>query len=73
MPKVKDLLAKMRAGKFTRFDIFKGPIKNNKGKEVLAASKPLSQTYLEGLKGCTVCMGWPEEGTVGQIPVRKPH
>ena len=34
---VKDTLAQMLAGKFTRFDVFSGPIKDNKGKEVVPA------------------------------------
>ena len=32
MQMVKDTLAKMLKGKFTRFDVFSGPIKDNKGK-----------------------------------------
>ena len=67
---VKALLAHMQAGKFTPFDLFAGPIKDNAGKEVLAAGKRLSQKDLEGLKGCTVCMNWLVEGIVGQIPKR---
>src|SRR3954471_14418260 len=34
--KVKDTLAKMLAGQFGRFDVFAGPIKDNKGKELVA-------------------------------------
>jgi basic membrane protein A and related proteins len=67
---VRALLADMQAGKFTPFDLFAGPIKDNAGKEVLAAGKRLSQKDLEGLKGCTVCMSWLVEGIVGQIPKR---
>ena len=38
--KVKDTLAKMLAGEFDRFDVFAGPIKDNTGKEVVAAGTP---------------------------------
>lgn len=31
---IKDTLAQMQAGKFTRFDVFKGPLKDNKGKVI---------------------------------------
>ena len=67
---VKALLLQMKAGKFTPFDLFAGPLKDNAGKEVLAAGQKLSQQDLEGLKGCTVCMNWLAEGIVGQIPRR---
>ena len=37
--KVKDTLAKILAGTFGRFDVFAGPIKDNTGKEILAAGR----------------------------------
>lgn len=67
---VKALLAKMKAGEFTHFDVFAAPIKDNAGKVVLAEGQKMTQKDLEGLKGCTVCMGWLAEGVVGQIPKR---
>ena len=51
--------AKMVAG---TFDIFKGPLKDNKGKEVIAAGKTLKQTDLT-LEG----MNYLVEGVVGSI------
>ena len=39
-----DVKAKMVAG---TFDIFKGPLKDNKGKEVIPAGKALKQTDIE--------------------------
>ena len=36
---VKDTLAKMLAGEFSRFDVFAGPIKDNTGKEILAGRR----------------------------------
>ena len=73
VPRVKELLAKMQAGKFTRFDVFRGPLTDNKGKQVLAAGKTMTQQDLEGLKGCTVCMSWLAQGIVGQLPARNKH
>ncbi len=51
--------AEMMAGKFT---IFKGPMKDNKGAEVIGASKAYEQTdgWLEG-------MNWLVEGVTGSI------
>ena len=37
LSQVKDLLAKAQKGQFTRLDVFAGPIKDNKGKEIVAA------------------------------------
>ena len=51
--------AKMIAG---TFDIFKGPLKDNKGKEVIAAGKSLKQTDIS-LEG----MNYLVEGVVGSI------
>jgi basic membrane protein A len=67
---VRSKLADMKAGKFTRFDVFAGPIKDNQGKTVLAEGQRLTQADLEGLAGCTVCMNWLAEGIVGQIPAK---
>jgi basic membrane protein A len=74
IPQVRELLAKMRRGELTRFDIFAGPIRNNVGKLVVPAGARLTQEDLEGLSklpgrpDCTVCMSWLAEGIVGQIP-----
>jgi len=51
--------AKMMAGSF---DIFKGPLKDNKGKEVISAGKALKQTDLT-LEG----MNYLVEGVIGSI------
>lgn len=68
IPLVRQKLADMRAGRFTRFDIFSGPIKDNKGNIVVPEGVKLTQADLEGLEGCTICMNWLAEGTVGEIP-----
>jgi basic membrane protein A len=71
---VKDTLAKMLAGTFNRFDVFAGPIKDNAGKQILAAGAKLVQADLDqfppGAPGseCTVCMKWFAEGINGELP-----
>ncbi len=71
---VKDTLAKMLKGEFTRFDVFAGPITDNTGKQVLAAGEKLQQSDLDqfppGAPGseCTVCMKWFAEGINGELP-----
>lgn len=54
-----DIKAKMVAG---TFDIFKGPLKDNKGNTIIAAGKTLKQTDLELEK-----MNYLVEGVVGSI------
>jgi basic membrane protein A len=72
--KVKDTLAKMLAGEFTRFDVFAGPLKDNTGKELLAAGEKLEQSDLDqfppGAPGseCKTCMYWWNEGITASLP-----
>ena len=74
IPKIKEKLAAMQQGKFTRFDIFTGPIKDNKGNVVIKAGQKPTQEDLEGIKGipgredCHICMDYFVEGIVGEIP-----
>jgi basic membrane protein A len=68
IPKVRAKLAAMRAGTFTRFDVFAGPIKDNHGRVVIPAGQKPTQVDLEGLKGCSVCMSWLAEGIIGEVP-----
>ena len=71
---VKDLLAKMLAGEFGRFDVFAGPIVDNTGKELLAAGSKLEQSDLDqfppGAPGseCKTCMYWWNEGITSPLP-----
>ncbi|HLA16111.1 MAG TPA: BMP family ABC transporter substrate-binding protein [Candidatus Limnocylindrales bacterium] len=70
---VKDTLAKMLAGEFGRFDVFAGPITDNKGNEVLAAGEKLEQSDLDQFPNaagdnCTTCMNWFVEGINGELP-----
>jgi len=71
---VKDTLAKMLAGEFTRFDVFSGEIKDNKGVVVVPAGEKMSQPDLDqfppGAPGleCTYCMRWWAEGVTAELP-----
>ena len=73
--KVKDTLAKILAGTFGRFDVFAGPIKDNTGKEILAAGAKLEQSDLDqfppGAPGneCKTCMYWWADGISVPLPV----
>jgi len=80
IPQVRDLLAQMVAGEFTRFDVFTGPINDNKGEVIIPEGTTLTQADLEGIdaelgatlnrEGCTICMSWLAEGIVpdAEIP-----
>lgn len=71
---VKDTLAKMLAGEFTRFDVFSGPIKDNQGNVVVPEGEKMVQADLdqfppgaEGLE-CKYCMKWWAEGITAELP-----
>jgi basic membrane protein A len=72
---VKDTLATMLKSSTGRFDIvFAGPLKDNTGKELLAAGAKLAQSDLDqfppGAPGneCKTCMYWWNEGIVAKLP-----
>jgi len=72
---VRDTLAKMQKGEFTRFDVFAGPIKDNQGNIVVPAGEKMVQADLdqfppgaEGLE-CKYCMKWWAEGVTAE-PVK---
>jgi len=78
---VKAKLADMQAGKFTRKDIFKGPINDNTGKVVIPDGVSLTDEDLQGIDAgtikafnltdrtaCTICMNWLVDGIQGTIP-----
>jgi basic membrane protein A len=71
---VKDTLAKALAGEFGRFDVFAGPLKDNTGKELLAAGEKLEQSDLDqfppGAPGseCKTCMYWWADGITSELP-----
>ncbi len=69
---VRDLIAKNLAGEFTRFDVFSGEIKDNKGNVVVPAGETLAQVDLDAFPetgvGCTYCMKWWAEGITAELP-----
>jgi len=71
---VKDTLAQMLAGTFNRFDVFAGPINDNKGNVVVPAGEKMEQDDLEqfppGAPGleCEYCMYWWAEGITSELP-----
>lgn len=69
---VREILAQMLAGEFTRFDVFKGPITDNQGNEVLADGVSLEQLDLDGFaqfgSDCTTCMYWWNENITAELP-----
>ena len=74
MQMVKDTLAKMLKGEFTRFDVFAGEIKDNKGNVVVPAGEKMVQADLDqfppGAEGlsCKYCMYWWAAGVVAELP-----
>ena len=75
---VKDTLAQMLAGKFTRFDVFAGPITDNTGKVVVPAGEKMQQADLDqfppGAKGleCKYCMHWWNQNISAELPPLTP-
>ncbi|GAB4578340.1 MAG: BMP family ABC transporter substrate-binding protein [Anaerolineales bacterium] len=69
---VRDTLAAMLAGEFTRFDVFKGPITDNQGNLVLADGVSLEQVDLDGFaqfgSPCKTCMYWWNENITAELP-----
>ena len=74
MQMVKDTLAKMLNGEFTRFDVFAGPIKDNAGKVIVPEGEKMVQADLDqfppGAEGlaCKYCMYWWAEGVTAELP-----
>jgi len=69
---VRDTLALMLAGDFTRFDVFKGPINDNKGNVVLADGVSLEQFDLDQFKewnpDVKIGMYWWADGVTAELP-----
>ncbi len=71
---VKDTLAKMLKGEFTRFDVFAGPITDNAGKTIVPAGEKMQQADLDqfppGAPGleCKYCMFWWADGITAELP-----
>ncbi len=74
---VKDTLAQMLAGKFTRFDVFAGPITDNNGNTVLAAGAKMDQSDIDCFAvgsdaRCKVGMYWWADGVTAELPKLTP-
>jgi len=71
---VRDTLAKMLKGEFTRFDVFTGPIKDNQGNIIVPEGEKMVQADLDqfppGAEGlaCKYCMYWWAEGITAELP-----
>lgn len=71
---VQDILAKMLAGEFDRFDVFTGPINDNQGNVVLPEGQSLQQVDLDAFPefglpcSIDVCMKWWAEGITAELP-----
>jgi hypothetical protein len=71
---VQDTLDKMLKGEFTRFDVFAGEIKDNKGAVVVPAGEKMEQSDLDqfppGAPGleCKYCMYWWADGITAELP-----
>jgi basic membrane protein A and related proteins len=69
---IRDTLAAMLAGEFTRFDVFKGPITDNQGNLVVAEGESLKQEDLDGFaqfgSSCEICMYWWNENVTAELP-----
>ena len=69
---IRDTVQAALAGQFTRFDVFKGPIEDNKGNVILPEGQSLEQVDLDGFKEfgspCNTCMYWWAEGVTAELP-----
>ncbi len=71
---VKDTLDKMIKGEFNRFDVFAGPIVDNKGVTIVPAGEKMQQSDLDqfppGAPGleCSYCMYWWADGITAELP-----
>lgn len=69
---IRDTIAAMEKGEFTRFDVFSGPINDNKGNLIVPEGEALEQVDLDAFPeyglGCTYCMKWWAEGITAELP-----
>ena len=70
MAMIQETLTKMLAGEFTRFDVFAGPIVDNKGNTVLEAGKKMEQADIDCFAAwgfCEVGMGWWNQNVTAEL------
>jgi basic membrane protein A and related proteins len=78
LTEVKDLMAQMLEGKFNRFNVFSGEIKDNKGVVIVPAGEKMVQADLDqfppGAPGleCKYCMYWWADGITAELPKLNP-
>ena len=71
---VRDLLAKMLAGEFTRFDVFTGPITDNQGNLIIEEGKSFQASDIDQFKPgapgleCEYGMYWWNENVTAELP-----
>jgi basic membrane protein A and related proteins len=71
---VRDTMDKMLKGEFNRFDVFSGPILDNKGNTIVPAGEKFEQADLDqfppGAPGleCKYCMYWWADGITAELP-----
>ena len=71
---VRDTLAQMLSGEFDRFDLFSGPIMDNKGNVIVPEGERFSQSDIDqfppGAPGleCKYCVYWWAEGITAELP-----
>ena len=69
---IRDTIAAMERGEFTRFDVFSGPINDNKGNVIVPEGEQLEQIDLDAFPeydlGCKYCMKWWAEGITAELP-----
>jgi len=71
---VRSIMGKMLAGEFTRFDVFSGPIIDNKGNVIVPEGERFEQADLDqfppGAPGleCKYCMYWWADGVTAELP-----
>jgi basic membrane protein A len=74
IPQIRQVLADALAGKFDRFSVFSGPIKDNKGNEVIAAGQHFEQSDIDqfkpGAPGFEAKYGmyWWNENVIAELP-----
>jgi basic membrane protein A and related proteins len=71
---VRDILAKMLAGEFDRFDVFTGPITDNQGNLIIEAGKSFERNDIDQFKPgapgmeCKYGMYWWNQNVTAELP-----
>lgn len=72
LPLVEYTLGQMLAGEFSRFDVFAGPITDNRGNIIVPSGESLEQADFDGFaqfgSECEICMYWWNENVTAELP-----